>query len=127
MEDSDPPFKALAVLGTGMIGAAIGLASRAAGCRVAGWDPDREAATTALARGALGGVSETLEDAIVGVDLVVVCAPPAYVDAVLADVLARVPEHVVVTDVTSVKEPIARRAERHPNLIPGHPMAGGER
>jgi len=127
MSNRHAPFERVAVLGTGMIGAAIGMASRAAACTVVGWDPDPSQSATARSRGALDMIAESFDQALVGIDLAVVCAPPVHVERVVADVLVKVPIGVIVTDVTSVKGPIARLAKRHPNLVPGHPMAGGEK
>ena len=41
------------IVGTGLIGASIGLAARAAGAGVVGVDPDGEALSVALERGAV--------------------------------------------------------------------------
>ena len=37
------PVQRLAIIGTGLIGASIGLDAQASGARVTGWDPDRDA------------------------------------------------------------------------------------
>ena len=65
----------LAVVGTGLIGASIGLAAARAGRRVAGWDPDPEALAAAVARGAVSEPAAELAGAVAGSELVVVAAP----------------------------------------------------
>ncbi|HKW45531.1 MAG TPA: 3-hydroxyacyl-CoA dehydrogenase NAD-binding domain-containing protein, partial [Candidatus Eremiobacteraceae bacterium] len=45
--------RSVAIVGTGLIGATIGLASRAAGFDVAGWDTDKRALRSARRVGAL--------------------------------------------------------------------------
>jgi len=56
----------LAILGTGLIGASVGLAAKRAGVEhVSGWDPDGEALAVAAGRGALdtpADVGQPLED-----------------------------------------------------------------
>ena len=60
---------AIAVLGTGLIGASIALAARRAGIRVAGWDLDPAVSARAGETGGLE-VAASLVDAVEGVDLV---------------------------------------------------------
>ncbi len=45
--------KRLTLVGTGLIGASVGLAAKRAGIRVAGWDPDASAVAVAAERGAV--------------------------------------------------------------------------
>ena len=54
----------LAIVGTGLIGASVGLAARRAGTqRVTGWDPDGRALAVATERGAVSDACASLEDA----------------------------------------------------------------
>ncbi|MEZ5116522.1 MAG: prephenate dehydrogenase [Candidatus Nanopelagicales bacterium] len=112
------------VVGTGLLGASVGLALRRADVDVLLEDTDDAARDEAVARGA----GRARRDGDVPV-LVVVAVPPAAAGAVLARELARWPQ-ATVTDVTSVKtRPLAQAvaagggAER---LVGGHPMAGRE-
>src|SRR5439155_187642 len=71
------PVERLAIVGTGLIGASVGLAAREAGVgEVRGWDVDPDALATASERGAVdaGG---SLDEAVSGAALVVVAAPVA--------------------------------------------------
>ena len=52
----------LAIVGTGLIGASLGLAARARGIVVRGWDPDPEALESAADRGAVAA-AHSLEEA----------------------------------------------------------------
>ena len=72
--------KAVAIIGTGLIGASIGLAARARGFKVIGWDIKASAVRRAKARGALDSVSRTLRAAVETAQIVVLAAP---LDAVL--------------------------------------------
>ena len=117
------------VVGTGLIGASIGLGLRRAGVTVVGVDRDPARAEHALARGALDAVAPGLPEAVSQADVVVVAVP---VDAVADVVVAALDAGAAtVTDVASVKAPIvaavqAARPERAARFVAGHPMAGSE-
>jgi prephenate dehydrogenase len=111
------------VVGTGLIGASIGLALRARGVEVYLRDLDAESLAFAVERGA------GLPDGQRGpVDLAVVAVPPHAAPTVVAALLDDAGVRAV-TDVTSVKAPLAEAvagragAERY---VGGHPMAGRE-
>jgi prephenate dehydrogenase len=105
------------VVGTGLIGGSIGMALRARGWHVTGRDRDEARAARALELGALDAIGDDPE-----AELVFVATP---VSAVAEVVAAAVQSGAVVTDVGSVKAPLAA-AVPHPRYIGGHPMAGSE-
>lgn len=118
----------VAILGTGLIGASIGLAARRwLEAEVAGHDPDREALDVASGRGAVEPTS-SLEAAAAGADLVFVCAPVAAIPEVAEGALAA--GAGVVTDTGSVKREVVARVEGGGGagrFVGGHPMTGSER
>ena len=110
------------IVGAGLIGASIGLGLSAAGWTVTIDDAHADAALLARRIGAGG------ELAAVDPDLVVVAAPPAVAGDVVVDALRRWPQ-ATVTDVASVKAPIAlqvRDAGLAARYVGSHPMAGRE-
>lgn len=111
-----------AILGTGLIGASIGLGLRERGWFVTGWDPHPSASDTALGRGAIDAVGDDRDVVIGGADLVVLAGPPA---AVVAD-LAAMRTDALVTDVAGVKVPVVAAANHLEHFVGGHPMAGRE-
>ncbi len=115
----------IAVVGTGLIGASIGLAARAAGATVAGWDPDGEALELA---GRLEAVtpSASLEEALAGADLAVVAAPIGALPATVQAVLTAVDDGTTVTDVGSTKTAVCEAAAGSNRFVGGHPIAGLE-
>jgi prephenate dehydrogenase len=122
--------RSVAVLGTGLIGTSIALAARRAGRSVTGWDASPEVTARAASTGGLNP-APTLEAAVDGADLVVVCTPIAAVAAIVARALEACPGGVV-TDAASIKGRIvADVAALAPNgldrFVPGHPMGGSER
>jgi prephenate dehydrogenase len=115
----------IAVVGTGLIGASVGLAARRAGAGVAGWDVDPAALAAAAARGAVDPAG-SLEEALAGAELAVVAAPIAALPAQVAAVLAATEEETTVTDVGSTKASVVAAAAGSPRFVGGHPIAGLE-
>ena len=115
----------LAIVGTGLIGASVGLAAREAGvASVRGWDIDAEALGVAAERGALDA-AESLGDAVSGAELVIVAAPVAALPGQVAAVLDATGDGTTVTDVGSTKTPVTR-AVSDGRFIGGHPVCGSE-
>ena len=115
----------VAVIGTGLIGASVGLAARRGGATVVGWDPDAVALAAAVERGALDGAA-SLENALVDADLAVVAAPIAALPATVAAVLEASESMTTVTDVGSTKASVVAAAGGSPRFVGGHPIAGLE-
>ncbi len=124
----------VAILGTGLIGASIGLALRAHGFggAITGWDRDPEEAGEARRRGAVDDVAGDAAAAARGSNLVVLAMPVhAILDWMEKLAPALGPEQLV-TDVGSTKRVIAERAAAlyggpgRAGFLPGHPMAGKE-
>jgi prephenate dehydrogenase len=121
----------VAIIGTGLIGASIGLAAARVGCTVVAWDADSETLGVATASGALAAAA-SFDDAVRDAQVVVVATPIAAIAEQVRAALASAPQ-AVVTDVGSIKFPlvveVAARADdahRH-RFVPGHPMGGSER
>ena len=116
----------LAVVGTGLIGASVGLAARRAGVgEVAGWDPDAEHLARAAERGALEPAAE-LGPALAGADLAVVAAPVTALPVQVRAVLDASGPGCTVTDVGSTKAGVCAAAAGEPRFIGGHPICGSE-
>ena len=123
---SAPQLRRLAVVGTGLIGASVGLGARRAGVEaVVGWDPDAEALGVAAERSAVEPTA-SLSDAVEGADLVVVAAPVGDLPGTVRDVLDRAGDATTVTDVGSTKRPVSTAAGSDGRFIGGHPICGAE-
>jgi prephenate dehydrogenase len=117
----------VAVVGTGLIGASVGLAAKRAGVRrVVGYDPDPGALALAAERGALDQPADSLPAAVEEAELAVVAAPVAALPAQVEAALAASPERCVVTDVGSTKGAICAAVGAHARFIGGHPVCGSE-
>lgn len=113
----------LAVVGTGLMGASVGLAAKRAGVDwVGGHDADAAAAAIALEREAVDLVAP-LPDLLEEADLAVVAAPVTVLPGLVEEVIERAPDRCTVTDVGSTKDWSLRFPEQ---FVGGHPVCGRE-
>ncbi len=120
-------MRRLGIIGTGLIGASIGLGARARGWEVLGYDRDSAAASGALIGDAIDRVAE--RDEIYAECSVIAIA--AHISGTLDEIAALrkriLPCDQLIIDVSSIKVPIVAAAESIAAFVPTHPMAGGER
>jgi prephenate dehydrogenase len=116
----------LAIVGTGLIGASVGLAAKRCGAEVAGFDPDPEALAAAVERGAVDRAAGSLADVLAGAEVAVVAAPVAQLASQVRTVLAESAEQCTVTDVGSTKAAVCAAAAGSPRFVGGHPVTGSE-
>ncbi len=112
----------VAILGTGLIGASLGMALRQVGWTAVGWDPSPGALSVALDRGALDVSRSSIQAAVESAEMVVLASPLGATLATLADLQTE----ALVTDVAGVKAPIIAARPPGVRLVAGHPMAGRE-
>src|SRR5829696_1866383 len=121
-----PPLRTLAVVGTGLIGASVGLAARRAGVeRVMGWDPDAAHLATAAERGAVDPAPD-LASVLAGAELAVVAAPVTALPAQVRAVLDASEAGCTVTDVGSTKGAVCVAAPGERLFSDGHPIRDWE-
>ena len=125
-------FERIAVLGLGLLGGSVALASKQRGLAkcVAGGARRPAAIEAVLARGIVDEAGG-FEDAVRGADLVVLATPVFAMGDLVRSIAPHLQEGALVTDVGSVK---AGLAETLPGLLPrgvhyvgAHPMAGSHR
>ena len=117
----------LAIVGTGLIGASVGLAAKRAGVgSVAGFDVDRDALAAARARGAVDEAAGSLGEAVADAELAVVATPVATLAAEVRAALRASGEGCTVTDVGSTKRAICASVGDRVRFIGGHPVCGSE-
>ena len=130
--DAAPPFDTLAVIGLGLIGASICRAARARTLarRVVGADADPAVRRRARAIDLADAVADTVEEAVRGADLVILCTPVGAMGPVVAAIGPHLGVGAVLSDVgsskTSVLADVAPLVPAHVHFIPGHPVAGTE-
>jgi prephenate dehydrogenase len=116
----------IAVIGVGLIGGSIGLAARERlGATVTGTGRRRTSLETALQRGAVDRVADTIEEAVADAELVFVAVPVGLLPATAAAALAAAPSDCVVSDVGSTKRAVVTAIEDE-RFVGGHPLAGAE-
>jgi len=121
------------IVGTGLIGASVGLALKAQGCRVAGWDASSVELAKALEIGAIDEALASREDVLTaGADIYVLATPVLPILDWMEKLASVLSEVQMVTDVGSTKREIAAMAVTlfgqpgRARFLPGHPMAGKE-
>jgi prephenate dehydrogenase len=119
-------LRRLAIVGTGLIGASVGLAAKRAGIeRVAGYDADSEALAAAAERGAVDEAAETVVAAVEDAQLAVVATPVARLAEDVALALGA-GDSATVTDVGSTKGRLCAQVGDRARYIGGHPVCGSE-
>jgi prephenate dehydrogenase len=119
---------AICVLGTGLIGGSVLRAATAAGYDAWGYNRSGADAKAARADGfdVADDIDTVLSRAAAADALIVVGVPMPAIDSILSDVRLFAPG-CVLTDVVSVKAPVAAAVHRHEldaHYVGGHPMAG---
>jgi prephenate dehydrogenase len=126
-------FEQITIVGVGLIGGSIGLATRArsAAGYVVGTGRDANNLAKAQALGAIDHGTTNLAEAVAGSDLIVVCTP---VDRIASTILAAAPHcdpGAIFTDGGSTKQNIvsavAAKLPPHLAFVPAHPLAGSEK
>lgn len=125
------PAPRVAIIGTGLIGASIGLGIKAKGPRglhIVGAETFRDHAQQALRIKAVDAVEASAARAVEGASLVIIATPILSIREVFEDIAPALLPGAVVTDTGSTKADIQRwAAELLPSnvaFVGGHPMAG---
>jgi len=124
------------IVGTGLIGASVGLALRAAGFAgsIVGTGPTERTLLIAESMGAIDSwvPRENAEAAAKDTDLILLAGPVLSILDWMQRLAPLLHEDQLVTDVGSTKVQIAALATKlynqpgHARFLPGHPMAGKE-
>ena len=123
----------VAVIGTGLIGGSLALAlrDRQPHVEVVAFDRDADQLSLAIERAAVTSGAASPADAAAEADLVVLAVPTGAMRATLAEIAPALRPGALVTDVASVKGPVADAASEllpeSVTFVGGHPMAGAER
>jgi prephenate dehydrogenase len=116
----------VAIVGTGLIGASIGLAAKSAGVEaVVGFDQDPESLRVASERGALDEPAASVEEAVSGAELAFVATPVATLVSQVEAALAASGD-CTVSDVGSTKSAVCAAVAERTRFIGGHPVCGSE-
>ena len=130
-------FERITIIGTGLIGASVGLALRSCGFsgEIHGWDNDAEQLTVALERAAITHAAASKDaalEAAAASDVVLLAVPVFGILDLMQQLAPLLKPGQLVTDVGSTKLQITQAADELFNapgtaaFLPGHPMAGKE-
>jgi prephenate dehydrogenase len=121
---------AVGIIGVGLIGGSIGLAALRAGYAVFLYDSADFSSFSSSGLG-LAAFCNTLGELVRQTDLIIIATPISAISEIANDLARIVTVRHVVSDVASVKGPVAgilRKAlSGRCDYIPTHPMAGSER
>ncbi|WP_420105409.1 prephenate dehydrogenase [Herbaspirillum huttiense] len=127
-------FKKVVIFGVGLIGGSFALALRRAGQAAHIVGVGRSPASLERARelGIIDAIATDAAAAVTGADLILVAAPVAQTEAILASIRPHLEAQAIVTDAGSTKSDVvaaARKAmgERIAQFVPAHPIAGREK
>lgn len=127
-------WRKVALVGVGLLGGSLGLAlkQRALASRVEGYVRRAASVRDCLDHKVVDHATRSLEEAVSGADLVVLCTPIAQMQDLTRQMLPALKPDAIVTDVGSVKSGLVESlqsvlSERGIAFVGSHPMAGGER
>lgn len=126
-------FNKIVIFGVGLIGGSFALGLKKAGAvkHVVGMGRSNVSLERAKALGIVDGIGQSTEEALKNAELVLIAAPVAQTEAILASIKPHLERGTVVTDAGSTKTDVvasARRAlgEKIAQFVPAHPIAGRE-
>ncbi len=129
-----PSFNQVLIIGPGLLGASLGMAlkERKVSETVKVWARRENALSDCKRADWCDEACSSVEEALLGCDLVVVCTPVDHIERVLQNIIPHNHADALITDVGSVKEAICKVAatcavSAETNFIGSHPMAGSEK
>ncbi len=127
-------FQKITIVGVGLLGGSIGLATRQRKLarEVAGYVRREASLRDCEQAGAVDYATTDLLAAVSNADLVILCTPLAQMRALTESLLPALKHGAIVTDVGSVKAGVVREVrglirKAGGHFIGSHPMAGGEK
>lgn len=120
---------AIALIGAGQLGGSFALALREGGAEVhiTAYDALTENAHTLHQRGAVDAVATNVTDAVKNADIVVLASPLRTYPKLAEQITGALAPHAIVTDLGSVKRSMQHLGLPAARVVPGHPIAGGEK
>ena len=125
-------YNKIAIIGMGLIGTSIALASRRADLAtvLAGYDADPTAMVDVASLQLVDEVASSAVEAVADADLVIMAVPVGAVGAVAETIVPHMKPRAVLTDTGSTKRSVLRDVAPYLNekiiWLPSHPLAGTE-
>ena len=123
-------IESILIIGLGMIGASLALASKSKGIKVFGYDSNDSTVELAKKENFINDSFHSLEEInnknlSDKIDLVVVCVPPTQTQEIFNNIHELWNTSITITDTSSVKNHL--EANDVDNIILSHPIAGSDR
>lgn len=126
-------LKRVAIFGVGLIGGSFALALKKAGAveHVVGVGRSVASLERAQQLGIIDEIATSVAAAVQGADLILIATPVAQTQAILASIYPHLQAGTIVTDAGSTKSDVVQAArealaEKIPQFVPAHPIAGRE-
>ncbi len=125
-------YERVTIIGTGLIGASLGLAMKREGLagHITGCARKPETRAKALELKIVDHATADAKEAVLDADLVMLCTPVGSFAKVAAEIAPNLKPGATVSDVGSVKQAVIRDVGPHipegVHFVPGHPVAGTE-
>lgn len=126
-------LKKITIFGVGLIGGSFALALKKAdaAAQIVGMGRSTASLERAKQLGIIDQIGSSVAQAVAGADLILVAAPVAQTEQILASIAPHLQPGTVVTDAGSTKSDVvaaARKAlgDKVAQFVPGHPIAGRE-
>lgn len=125
-------YSTITIIGIGLIGASVALATRRAGLadRIIGCDADPQVGTEADRLGLVDDFTTDVIAAVAEADLVIMAVPVGALGALAQSIVPAMKPDAVLTDTGSTKRSVIRDVDPHvtPQIhwLPSHPLAGTE-
>ena len=122
----------ITLIGTGLIGASLGLAIKKfiPSIEIIGFDLDKKNLTYSKNIGAIDRTALSIEDSVMDSGLVILSVPIREMKDIFLKIKNVVMENCIISDTGSTKKVVLEWAEEifsnDVNFVGGHPMAGGE-
>ena len=126
-------FNRIVIFGVGLIGGSFALALKksAAVRQIVGVGRSHASLETAKQLGIIDHIATSVEEAVLGADLIIIAAPVAQTESILRSIEPFLAPPTIVTDAGSTKTDVvaaARQAlgDKIGQFVPAHPIAGRE-
>jgi len=124
-------FKRITIIGLGLIGSSLAKAiiENISDCQIIGYDNDVDVRSKATEIGLCHHITDTIEQAVMNSDLVILCVPVGAMQTVATKIAGHINKDCIISDVGSCKQSICdalKDALPDNIIIPAHPVAGTE-
>jgi cyclohexadieny/prephenate dehydrogenase len=129
---NEPLFQRLTLIGMGLIGSSLALACRRKRLarEIIAMDASAAVRAKVVELALADHVAETAAAAVLGADLVILCAPVGALGEIAQDIALYLESGAILSDVGSVKASIVKAVALHlpatVHFVPAHPVAGTE-